>query len=70
MRRFAVQRRVAGVRVLGVLAKRAGPGAVDEPVAWKEGASEQRQAAAGAAETRLGCVPVLTLVRHLALVNT
>lgn len=70
MGRPALQRRVAGVRVVGVVAQGAGPGAEDEAPAWEEGPAEQRQPTAGAAETRLHRVPVLTLVRHLALINT
>ena len=66
----ALQGRVAGVGVVGVLAQRAGPGAEDEPRSGEEGASQERQPAAGAAETRLHGVPVLTLVRHLTLVDT
>ena len=66
----ALDGRVAGVRVVGVLAQGAGPGAEDEPPTGEEGAPQQRQTAAGAAETRLCCVPVLALVCHLALVYT
>lgn len=70
LRRFALQRRVTGVGVIGVLAQRAGPGAEDEPRSREEGAPQQRQLAAGAAETRLHGVPVLTLVCHLTLIYT
>ena len=64
----ALDGRVAGVRVVGVLPQGAGPGAEDEPPAGQEGPPQQRQAAAGAAEAGLHGVPVLALVRHLALV--
>lgn len=68
--RLALQRRVAGVRVVGVVPERAGPRAEDETPARQEGSAQQGEPAAVAAETRLHCVPVLTLVGHLALVNT
>lgn len=42
LRRSALQRRVAGVRVVGVFAQRAGPGAEDEPASREEGAAQQR----------------------------
>lgn len=70
LRRFALQRRVTGVGVVGVLTQRAGPGAEDEPRSREEGTSQQGESTAGAAETRLHGVPVLTLICHLALVNT
>lgn len=65
----ALQRRVTRVRVVGVFAQRTGPGAEDKSAARKEGAPQQRQPTAGAAETGLHSVPALTLVRHLTLVD-
>lgn len=70
LRRSALHRRVAGVRVVGVFPQGTGPGAKDEPSAGEERAPQQRQPAAGAAETRFHSVPVLTLVGHLTLVDT
>lgn len=70
LRGSALHRRVAGVRVVGVFPQRTGPGAKDKPSAGEEGAPQQRQPTAGAAETRFHSVPVLTLVGHLTLVDT
>lgn len=58
---------VAGCR--GRLALAAGDAAVDGPVAWQEGPAQQRGPAGGAAEATLVGVPMLALVRHLALVH-
>lgn len=67
--RLALQRRVARVRVVGVVPERARPRAEDEAGAREEGSAQQGEPAAVAAETRLHRVPVLTLVGHLALVD-
>lgn len=66
----ALQRRVAGVGVVGVFTQGAGSGAEDEAGPGQEGSPQQGQLTAGAAEAGLHRVPVLALVRHLALVDT
>ena len=68
--RVALEGRVAGVRVVGVLPERAGARAEDEPPLGQEGATQEGQVAARAAEAGLRGVPVLPLIRHLALVYT
>ena len=70
LQRPALQGRVAGVGVVGVLPQGAGPGAEDEAPPWEEGPAQQGEPTAGTAETRLGSVPVLALVGHLTLVYT
>lgn len=70
LRRSVLQRRVTGVRVVGVFAQRTGPGAEDKSSARKKGAPQQRQPTAGAAKTGLHSMPALPLVRHLTLVDT
>lgn len=51
------------------LSSAAGPRAEDLPLFGQEGAAQQGALAPGAAETLLGGVPVLPVIRHLALVD-
>lgn len=66
----ALKGRVRGVRAVGVIADAAGPGAEDLPLLGQERPSQQRLLALCAAEAGLSGVPVLAIVRHLALVDT
>lgn len=65
-----LESRIGGVGAVGVVANTAGPGAEDLPLLGQEGPSQQGLLALRAAEAGLGGMPVLAVIRHLALVDT
>lgn len=65
----ALESRIGRIRAVGLLAQAAGARAEDLALLRQERLPQQRALAAGTAEATLGGVPVLPVIRHLALVD-